>query len=244
MVAALLFLDTRRLLGRLMGAALAGALGLLFATTSVLIQHHTMAASPDVSDLPSVNLDAQPGAGPFLHSHRGAPTTFLACPEAIDFWTWIEPGPANGDELIAEAISEISRASGIPFVHRGPADQLQLPHLGLVIGFARSDHGVFEGDDVAGVSRGQLMNGRMLRSVAVVNVDAQLSPDSGPGSSVGNVLLHEIGHSVGLAHRPEDTTSIMYPVANPDQEDGLNADDRAALAELGRSAGCRPGDTE
>ncbi|HET7482075.1 MAG TPA: matrixin family metalloprotease, partial [Actinomycetota bacterium] len=68
------------------------------------------------------------------------------------------------------------------------------------------------------------------------NAEAKLLPGFELGDSWGDVVLHELGHLVGLAH-VADTTQVM----NPDVTGGLarlGAGDLAGLHRLGRAAGC------
>jgi len=59
----------------------------------------------------------------------------------------------------------------------------------------------------------------------------------GPGMRQGNVILHELGHTVGLDH-VSDRHELMYPTLLASGPNGYAAGDRAGLVRLGRSAGC------
>lgn len=59
----------------------------------------------------------------------------------------------------------------------------------------------------------------------------------GAGLTQGNVVLHELAHSMGLDH-VRDARQIMYPTLTPSAPSGYGAGDRAGLAKLGRAAGC------
>jgi hypothetical protein len=68
------------------------------------------------------------------------------------------------------------------------------------------------------------------------NSEARLLPGYGFGDSWGDVILHELGHLVGLAH-VSDTTQVM----NPDVTGGdarLGSGDLEGLHQLGRAGGC------
>ena len=57
------------------------------------------------------------------------------------------------------------------------------------------------------------------------------------GGSVGTLLLHELGHAVGLQHVTA-TREVMYPVIGLTSPAGYTTGDRAGLAKVGAGAGC------
>jgi hypothetical protein len=59
----------------------------------------------------------------------------------------------------------------------------------------------------------------------------------GRGLDRGNLLLHELGHAVGLDHAGS-RASLMYPELSPGSPDGYAAGDRAGLSRIGRRVGC------
>jgi matrixin len=54
------------------------------------------------------------------------------------------------------------------------------------------------------------------------------------GGSIGTLLLHELGHAMGLQH-VRDTSQVMYPVIGANSPAGYAAGDRTGLAKVGFS---------
>jgi len=77
------------------------------------------------------------------------------------------------------------------------------------------------------------------RGFAVLNSEQRhdFRPGFGSGVTRGALLLHEIGHALGLNH-VSNTHEIMYPVMLKRQSSGYKAGDRLGLARLGRAQGC------
>jgi hypothetical protein len=60
------------------------------------------------------------------------------------------------------------------------------------------------------------------------------------GQHRGNVLLHELGHVVGLGH-VNNSSLLMYPTMSARTPAGFAAGDLAGLAKVGRKVGCVAG---
>lgn len=66
---------------------------------------------------------------------------------------------------------------------------------------------------------------------------AGLKKGFGKGQTQGNVILHELGHVMGLRH-VKDSTQQMYPTLKTSAPNGYAVGDRAGLKKVGRKAGC------
>lgn len=85
----------------------------------------------------------------------------------------------------------------------------------------------------AGLNKGFLV-------VDTPDVLAHFKPGFGAGVRRGNLLLHELGHVVGLAH-VSNPRLLMNPTMSSYTPNGYAAGDAAGLALVGRKAGCIPG---
>jgi hypothetical protein len=78
---------------------------------------------------------------------------------------------------------------------------------------------------------------RILDAGVVMKRGVQLKSGFQAGGSVGTLLLHELGHAVGLQH-VADTRQIMFPTLGSYSPGGYAAGDRTGLSKVGRPAGC------
>jgi hypothetical protein len=168
--------------------------------------------------------------------------------------------------LVKEAIRRLHRATGLDFSYAGKTsyipqadplaqrlDAAAMEHktnVPLVVAWARKG-AVSEGSTLltgteAGVGsivwRYTLRSQLRLSDAAVVirRGPTGLAHGFGAGGSVGTLLLHELGHAVGLRH-VEDKSQVMYPVIGSWSPGTYAAGDRGGLEEVGAAAGCMSG---
>ncbi|GAA1786492.1 hypothetical protein GCM10009682_05750 [Luedemannella flava] len=162
------------------------------------------------------------------------------------------------------AIARIAAATGLRFSYQGttrvmPGGRNDRYPKGtqLVIAWARPgrDSSMIKARDtgLAGIGGGSSVGAytsrgakapRIVEGYAVLNAGMKLSGGFGSGprygwqGTRGQLLMHEIGHTVGLDHpKQKDTWEIMYPTLTR-KPAVFGKGDRAGLKALGRSAGC------
>jgi hypothetical protein len=195
------------------------------------------------------------GWGPTYVDEHGRPARWDPC-EPVRFVVATRWAPANGRRDLAEALRRLSAASGLRFVDGGDTDEVptrtrsgyQPDRYGdrwapLLVGWvppAQTDLGL--GAGVQGISLALAVPSRggpsIVSGLVALDADHRLASGFGPGTTDGEVLLHELAHAVGLGH-VLDPTQVMYPQTTS-SESAFGAGDRAGLAALGAPAGCHP----
>ena len=197
------------------------------------------------------------GAGPhtFMATQPGSiePVAFDPC-RPIDVVINARTAPPIGAELLAEAIAEVSAATGLVIRVEGQSDEVPTSERGA---YQRDRYGdrwapvlvawtdpatmpELEGV-VAGIG-GPVMSG--VRGGPQVSVSGIVALDGpqltemldwpGGAAQVRGVILHELGHLVGLGH-VDDPSQLMHSEGHPGI-DSFQQGDRAGLARLGQGA--------
>jgi len=198
-----------------------------------------------------------------LVNRDGTPVRWNPC-APIHYVTNLADAPPGAAQDLATALHMVTAATGIVFVDDGPTTErptLDRPvdeperypggHAPVLISWTtRSETDVFgaETGTAYGTTNVSWLDppGSPDADPAYVSGEltidprttAGLAPGFGAGPSIGELLLHELGHLMGLAH-VADPSQIMYPTLLPVAA-RYGAGDLAGLARLGWSAGCLP----
>jgi hypothetical protein len=197
----------------------------------------------------------QPWSAEFVDA-AGAPARWDPC-SPIDYVVNYSYAPPGAQADIAQAIARVSAATGMTFVFRGGSSETPMRERAayqpaaypkawapLLIAWSPPagtdllDDPKAEAVTVPIAVTGGAGGGSLVSAEVVINTDRQLPLGFGPGPSEGEVLMHELGHVVGLGH-VASTSEAMYPSVRGIAAYG--AGDLAGLAAVGRPAGCHPG---
>ena len=193
----------------------------------------------------------------FLTHQTGstAPVTWSPC-RPLRYVVRPANAPAGGAGAISAAVAEVGRATGLTFVDaggttEGPSEDradYQPARYGkrwapVLILWATPTEVPDFGVDVAGEAgpqRVQNAKGAMTYVSGIVYLDPQKFTEATANygdAAAKVVILHELGHLVGLAHF-SDPADVMFPRASPEVTTFARGD-LSGLAALGRGP-CQP----
>ncbi|MGA8847016.1 MAG: matrixin family metalloprotease [Nocardioides sp.] len=192
---------------------------------------------------PAVTADAD-GAYAFLATHPdGRPVGFNPCQE-IEYVVNPSGAPGDWEQLVETAIGELSDATGLGFSSGGTTDDRAFSEridrfndpLPVIIAWADDQEVDALADDVAGVggpTQVRLGPQRSYVSGSVVmdtDITDRLDRQIGGSNAQLGLLLHELGHLVGLDH-VDDPEELMFPSST--NMTSFGAGDLQGLALLG-----------
>lgn len=213
--------------------------------------------------LPAVVGPSGSGGYRFLATqpHGTDPVTYDPC-RTIHYVIHQGPAPASALPLVRQAVAAVSRASGLQFVEDGSTSEAptekrkayQPDRYGerwapVLIAWSDPQESPGLAGPVAGLGGStpwRDTHGHLTYVTGTVRLDTPaLLPATGPALAAGEVhtarvravVMHELGHVVGLAH-VSDRRQLMF--ADNTGQTAFGDGDRRGLALLGRGA-CIPG---
>jgi hypothetical protein len=194
--------------------------------------------------------------------YDGKPFRWEPC-RPIHYELNLTNAPATAIADVNEAVARASRGSGIRFVFDGPTDRTPQEQEAsdfrdprsldirpvLIAWLPSAMFGEYADPNQAlGVGYGVPGSGNGFwvyeTGLVVINADARLHAGFADSYATGPVVMHELGHVLGLGHvpdggeimwSPDEPGSDLFPAANvTDWGEG----DLAGLRRVGRAAGC------
>jgi hypothetical protein len=220
------------------GVAAALAIGLTVTGSPGLAAPHTASTVVTTADG-----RGNPKAYNFIAKINGEPVHWSPC--AKPGWRInLRRAPKRAIPQAKEAMQRVKRATGLRFQYEGrsrvnPKQMDKYPRgTSLVIGWGKTGGS-------AGIGGPRwLSNGRIIDGYVVLNprVSRKLAPGFGRGpregyqGTLGQLMMHEFGHAVGLEH-VRDRKQIMYSTMTRKRAT-WGAGDQNGLRKVGKAAGC------
>src|SRR3954467_14820699 len=166
--------------------------------------------------------------------------------------------------LVKNAMARVANATGLRFHYAGTtgyiprgklsgtsllldaAPQRNATRVQLVIAWAYGGTGAGRSNLLTGTSAGvgsvswapsRTSQLRIGDAAVVMRRGVHLKPGFTAGGSVGTLLLHELGHTMGLQHVSYQR-EVMYPVVGSVSPGGYTLGDRTGLSKVGATRGC------
>ena len=138
--------------------------------------------------------------------------------------------------------SYAKQSADIIIAYTTPA-KTNYPLAGLVAGLGGYATGMMTTTTTTATGAVSTYTGAIIKGFLVIDTPdmlAYFTAGFGTGQRRGNLLLHELGHVVGLGH-VNNAGQLMNPILSSRTPNGFAAVELAGLAKIGRSAGCEPG---
>ena len=186
-------------------------------------------------------------------NNDSSPVRYNPC-ATIHYVVNLTEAPAHALSDVQDALSRVSDATGMSFVYDGTSTEVPSPNrpvyqpatygdrwAPVLIAWDRPDETAYlTAGAVADGGSSYLVTSQGFQYVTgEVALDATQAFPDGFDDSVawGPLLLHELGHVIGVAH-VDDHNQIMYPTVHPGGPRDYAAGDRAGLRLLGTASGC------
>jgi hypothetical protein len=199
--------------------------------------------------VPLTGPNGPPPTQPYTFSRvfNGAPTRWNPC-QPIHYTINMGGYSASFRQIITEAVERLEAATGLPLVPVGDTTFMPTQAANTSVSPADGELVIALGDEVqTDLLPGQIVgragiiypqtSATILRASVVIDMDDIAANPTWGGVGVGPVLLHELGHAVGLDH-VNNTSQLMNAFASSGGPSTYGPGDLTGLWLVGAAAGC------
>ena len=194
-----------------------------------------------------------PSAYTYLYpdpSHPGRNVAWQPC-TTLHFRVNLAAAPPNAAQDVLVALSQITASTGMHFTFDGFTSYLPWKDLAftgypagtdVVIAWSTASQVPGLAGDVIGIGGGTLRWGagiqtRPVKGSVVVDADTPLRPGFGYGVTDGSLIMHEMGHVLGLGDSAE-AVEVMFPALLAGSRSNYMIGDLNGLWKLGYTLNC------
>ena len=160
----------------------------------------------------------------------------------------------RGKADLRHALREVSAATGLRFTSAGTTSHLPRPGgypaypdgIDIIVAWASAKQVPLLAGSTVGIGGSAMSNGRRMLGAVLLDTESFRRPPAELRRMWREVMLHEVGHVVGLSH-VGDRRLVMYPSVGGGTNrfrDRFNRGDLTGLVKLGAGAAGCTGETE
>lgn len=169
----------------------------------------------------------------YLDSSQGAPIRW-ACDTDITVRI-AGPAPEGAGAALSEVVARLADASGLPLqADHSPESSSTTHTIEVYYAPLGSMAGNLQIDEEQTLGRGGPtweVGGNITSGTVLIRSDTPATDPTTPSGQ--HVLMHELGHVLGLGHAEPDTPELMAPASGSDSKPELGPGDRYALEQVG-----------
>jgi hypothetical protein len=139
------------------------------------------------------------------------------------------PIPNGAADLLQSSIADVAGASGLPLVYVDTATASAPLDITVQYGTSEQVRTLGSSEDAVGVTESNRLGTTLTTATITIDGSAAVNDPANPGAAL--VMLHELGHAVGLAH-VDASDEVMQPSVELTL-DGLGNGDRHGLELVG-----------
>lgn len=219
-----------------------GTMHLVIDVTGYFVTGGQTMSEPPVVDAPKTTQPAATPVAPTTNSYRlamlapdGSAARWDPC-SSIDVQVNFAGAQPSAREDLADALAQATAATGLQFVVNETDSTARSNglHTLTVLWLTERELPAFK-DGTVGIGGGAYTSEQILEAWVYIDADDPLIVPGTDRSVLLDVLLHELGHALGLAHVGDDS-QVMFPYVH--EHGAYQAGDLVGLSLLGATQGC------
>lgn len=169
--------------------------------------------APEIPPTAPTPLPTDPSDTDYEFLFGDAPVGFDPCIPAINVAYNPAGAPYDAEADLIASVDLLAQGLGRPVTYTGITSSTDPGPNTVLVTWVATPADLDAGPDVVGQAAPENIAGRIVSATVALVASGDLSPGLG-ADAWGVVMIHELGHAVGLDHVTDDT-EIMYPSVVP-----------------------------